>query len=183
MLRSRFALIAILVFASFQSVEAADSLELDAEKSKIEFVGKKSDGKHAGGFKKFSTVAIADFEEPKNGSLSIEIDATSLWSDDEKLTNHLKNPDFFDVRKYPKITFKSNGIEAGEVEGKAAIIGTLTMLDKKAEIKVPCTVLVDEKTVTVDAAFVLDRSRWGMTYGEGKIDNNVDITARLVFNR
>jgi polyisoprenoid-binding protein YceI len=183
MLLSRFALVASLVLASFSSVYAADSLELDAEKSKIEFVGKKSDGKHSGGFKKFTTVAIADFEEPKNGTLTIEIDAASLFSDDEKLTNHLKNPDFFDVRKYPTIVFKSTGIEAGEEEGKASILGTLTLLDKKAEIKVPCTVAVDEKTVTVDATFVLDRTRWGMTYGEGKIDNNVDVTAHLVFNR
>jgi polyisoprenoid-binding protein YceI len=180
---SRIALVASLVFASFTGLNAADSLELDSDKSKIEFVGKKSDGAHSGGFKKFTTVAIADFEEPKNGTLTIEIDATSLFSDDEKLTSHLKNPDFFDVRKFPTITFKSNGIEAGEEEGKAAITGTLTMLDKKAEIKVPCTVSVDEKTVTVDATFVLDRTRWGMTYGEGKIDNNVDIKAHLVFNR
>jgi len=164
-------------------VRAAETLELNAEASKINFVGKKSDGKHDGGFKKFTSMAVADFEEPENGKLEIEIDATSLWADDEKLTNHLKNPDFFDVRKYAKINFKSTGLTVGEDEGQAKIKGEMIMLGKTAEIEVPCKVSITEKTIEVDASFVIDRTRWGMTYGEGKVSNDVDVTAHLVFNR
>ncbi len=52
-----------------------------------------------------------DFGDPSKSSLNIDIDADSLFSDNEMLTNHLKNPDFFDVRKYPTITFESTSIE------------------------------------------------------------------------
>ncbi|MGV3486411.1 MAG: YceI family protein [Planctomycetaceae bacterium] len=162
---------------------AAEKLELNTEASKIEFVGKKADGSHTGGFKKFTADAIADFEEPSKGSLTINIDTTSLWSDDEKLTSHLKNPDFFDVRKYPTITFKSTALIVGEEEGKAKIKGDLTMLGKTAEIEVPCEVQAGDDQVSVDAKFVLDRTRWGMNYGSGKVNNEVDVKARLVFNR
>lgn len=176
-------LLAALFALPLSSAKAAESLDLDTDASKIEFVGKKPDDSHAGGFKKFTAAAVADFETPANGSLSIDIDATSLWSDDEKLTNHLKNPDFFDVRKYPKITFKATQILPGDVEGKVVMKGELTMLGKTAEINVPCTASVNDKQIEIDAAFVIDRTRWGMTYGEGKINSDVDVTAHLVFNR
>jgi polyisoprenoid-binding protein YceI len=158
---------------------AAQPLKLDQEKSKIEFIGKKADGQHTGGFKKFEAQATADFEEPKNGTLVITIDATSLWSDDKKLTEHLKNPDFFDVRKYPKIVFEMTAIEGDEKE--ATLTGKLTMLGKDVEIKVPCKVEVGDGTIGVDADFKIDRTQWGMTYGAGKIENDVAIKANLEF--
>jgi len=179
----RMTFLAALCSLSLVATRAAESIALDSDASKIEFVGKKTDGKHAGGFKKFEATAVADFEEPTNGSLSIEIDAASLFSDDEKLTNHLKNPDFFDVRKYPKISFKSTGILPDENTEKVVMKGDVTMLGKTAEINVPCAATITDKQVVVEATFVLDRTRWGMTYGEGKINSDVDVTVHLVFNR
>jgi polyisoprenoid-binding protein YceI len=173
------------VFAiCFTVVQGADPLTLISEKSKIEFVGKKPDGQHKGGFKSFTTEAKADWEDPSRGMLKISIDANSLWSDDEKLTSHLKNPDFFDVRKYPTIKFESTKIEHSPAEeGKATLIGKMTMLDKTVEIKVPCSVDVTDSQVTVKTNYKLDRTLWGMTYGEGKINKDVDVSAELVFKR
>lgn len=166
---------------------AAETLELDAKASEIKFVGKKTDGQHEGGFKEFVASANADFDNPSASTLELTIKAESLWSDDEKLTNHLKNPDFFDVRKYTRIKFKTTKIvvKEGEREGESetTLEGELTLLGKTEKLVVPATTQITDKTVTVDAKFVLDRTRWGMTYGEGKIDNNVDVTAHLVFNR
>jgi polyisoprenoid-binding protein YceI len=179
----KYSTIAILAVFFFGNVQAAETLELNTDESKIEFVGKKAEGQHVGGFKTFTSVAVADLELPANGYLEITIDATSLWSDDEKLTSHLKNPDFFDVRKHPKITFKSTGLQGTEEQGKATITGDLTMLGKTVSIDVPCTVVISEKTITVDSNFVIDRTKWGMTYGEGKVNNDVDVKAHLVFNR
>jgi polyisoprenoid-binding protein YceI len=166
----------------FVSSTTAAELKLDPEGSKITFVGTKTDGKHEGGFKKFTSTAIADFENPDNGSLTIEIDATSLWSDDEKLTNHLKNPDFFDVRKFKTITLKSTKIVHSESEEKLTIVGKMTMLGKEVEVKIPVTTAVEGSKLTLKTEFKIDRTKWGMTYGSGKIDNDVQIAAVLVFN-
>lgn len=160
----------------------AEEWKLDAEKSKIDFVGKKPDGAHKGGFKKFTTTVKADLENPNNGSLKLEIDADSLWSDDQKLTEHLKNPDFFDVRKYPKITFESTAIEASS-EDDVKLVGKLTMLDKTVEIKVPCKATLGEGTADLRAEFKLDRTKFGMSYGKGKIADEVEIVANLSFKR
>jgi polyisoprenoid-binding protein YceI len=161
-------------------VQAAEELKLDAEKSKIEFVGSKPDGKHAGGFKKFDVTAKADFENPTKSELKIVIETDSLYSDDEKLTNHLKNPDFFNVRKYPKITFESTKVETVN-DNEAKIHGKLTMLDRTVEVVVPCKVEHEETKLSLKVDFKIDRTKWGMTYGEGKINKEVDIKASLVF--
>lgn len=169
-------LIAALAVPSF-----GQTLKADKEKSKIDFVGKKSDGKHAGGFKDFKSEAKVDFESPDKSSLMIEIKTESLWSDDEKLTGHLKNPDFFDVKKYPTIKFESTMIEVSD--DKSTITGKLTMLDKTVEVKIPTVNVMDDKSLTVKADFKIDRTKWGMVYGKGKIDDDVELKITLMFPR
>ncbi|MFO0922876.1 MAG: YceI family protein [Pirellulales bacterium] len=176
-------LLVVVAFASLVSVSnAADPLKLNKDKSKIGFVGKKTDGKHAGGFKDFSVDAQADWEDPTKSSLAIDIKTDSLWSDDAKLTEHLKNPDFFDVRKYPSMKFTSTKIEVSG-EHEAVILGKLKMLDKEVEVKVPCSVEANDSSVTLNAKFKIDRTLWGMSYGAGKIDKEVDIDVSLQFAR
>ncbi len=171
--------VALAVFAT--SASAAETLTLNKEKSKIEFVGKKKDGKHTGEFKEFKTDAKADFENPDKGSLAIEIETASLKADDAKLTDHLKNPDFFDVKKYPKIKFEATKFE--HADEKLTIVGKLTMLDKTVEVKVPANAEVTDTTVTLNAEFKIDRTKWGMTFGKGNINDEVEINAVLVFKR
>ncbi len=175
-------LAAALVVTNGLWSQAADVLKLNKEKSKIGFVGKKTDGKHEGGFKEFTAEANANWDDPSKSTLQIDIDTGSLWSDNDGLTNHLKNPDFFDVRKYKSIKFQSTKIEH-ESETSAKITGKLTLLDKTEEIVVPCKVEVSDTAVIVEADFKIDRTKWGMNYGTEKINKEVDITATLTFKR
>ena len=174
-----------LIFGSHAASVDAAELKLVNDSSKIEFVGSKPDGKHKGGFKKFEVAAIADFDSPDRSSLNIQIDTASLWSDDEKLTNHLKSPDFFDVRKHPSITFESTGIIPGEGDDEphATIKGSLTMLGKSIELEIPVKATVTDETIELTADFEIDRTKWGMEYGQGKINNNVKIAVELVMKR
>ena len=166
---------------SFDAVPTLSAAELDAKASKINFVGRKTDGKHDGGFEEFSAQAELSPDSLADGSLKIEIDTTSLWSDNSKLTNHLKNPDFFDVRKYPKIEFVSTSMTASESPNQGFVTGQLTMLGKTNEVKVPIVRDVENGVCNLTAEFKIDRTKWGMTYGEGKVDAIVDINALLVF--
>lgn len=171
---------------SVPSTVVAQEMTLVLEKSKIEFVGSKAEGDHKGGFKKFEAASIADFENPGNSSLTVRIDATSIWSDDDKLTNHLKSPDFFGVRNHPKIVFESSSIMPSEpVDGvaKVTIKGDFEMLGKTVPIEIPCEATITDDMVELDCDFTIDRTKWGMTYGEGKIKNEVKIVANLIFKR
>ncbi|WP_233214531.1 YceI family protein [Rhodopirellula bahusiensis] len=179
----RVALMLTLVCVSSVVGSAEEQPTLDTEKSKISFVGAKPDGKHDGGFKKFTADVKLNVEDPSKGSLKIEIDATSLWSDDDKLTNHLKNPDFFDVRKHPKITFESTKIAHDPKKDTVNIVGNLTMLGKTVEVTIPSMPKLTEEMLVLAANFDIDRTKWGMTYGKGKINDKVAIQTLLVFKR
>jgi len=175
--------VALLVACSWLAAPAfAESLTLVKDKSKIEFTGKKPDGAHKGGFKEFKSEANAEVDAPERSSLKLEIMTDSLWSDDEKLTTHLKNPDFFDVKKFPKIVFETTAIE-GAGSDSAVLVGKLTMLEKTAELRVPCKTSVNGESIVLQADFKLDRTKWGMAYGKGKINDEVEIKATLHFER
>lgn len=177
------AIATVVSMVSTNVAQAAEELKLDLEKSKIGFVGGKPDGtKHEGGFKKFEAKAMADFEDATKSSLSIKIKTESLWSDAEKLTAHLKNPDFFDVRKYPEAVFTSTSIEP-HGEGSGSIKGKLKMLAKEVEIEFPIKVEMDGSMIKISGEFKIDRTKWGMNYGEGKINKDVELNVELAFKR
>lgn len=181
-MRTVFTLTALSFFVLGMTSARSADLQLDAEKSTIEFVGSKADGKHTGGFKKFAVTGKEDHDNPEKSEIKIEIETDSLYSDDNNLTQHLKNPDFFNVRKFPKISFQSKKIVLTG-EATADITGIMTMLDKDVEITIPVKVEMTEETLTLHAEFKIDRTKWGMNYGQGKINNDVEVKSKMVFIR
>jgi len=178
----RLSFVAVLAFGLWVVVYAADMLPLDMEKSRIDFVGTKPGGLHRGGFKQFTVDAAADWDDLSKSSFKIDIEATSLWSDNNGLTNHLKNSDFFDVPRYPTITFETTRIELRSAN-KAVVNGTLTMLGKAVEVAVPCNFEVTDGSLKAKCEFKIDRTQWGMIHAKGRVDDEVEIAARFVFGR
>ncbi len=66
-----------------------------------------------------------DAAAPANSTVSVTLDASSINTGQEKRDGHLKSPDFFDVAKFPTITFKSTKVEKSG-EG-LKVTGDLTM--------------------------------------------------------
>ena len=169
------------LFTFTGTASAGNNMMLIESESSINFLGTKPDGKEQpGGFKNFKVNVNFDSKNRAASTISIEIDAKSIFTKDEKLTNHLKSPDFFDVRKFPKITFKSMKIAFGDVPGKGTITGQWNMLGKVVEIDVPTQVQSTEKGLNMIASFKIDRTKWGMTYGKGKIHDAVKVDVKFV---
>ena len=79
-----------------------------------------------GEFAKLSGTVVYDPKNLKASSVEATIDATSINTHEPKRDEDLKSADFFDVAKYPTLTFKSKQVEkAGE--GKLRVTGDLTM--------------------------------------------------------
>jgi polyisoprenoid-binding protein YceI len=70
------------------------------------------------------TVRIDD-RDPSKSAVEVVIDAASIHTREDKRDAHLRSPDFFDVEKNPKITFKSSRVEKAGDGYKVA--GDLTM--------------------------------------------------------
>ncbi|MES2567931.1 MAG: YceI family protein [Bacteroidota bacterium] len=112
------------------AVKAQTNWNVDASHSKLGFaVTHMMVSETEGKFKIYegkvtSEKADADFT---NAKIDFSIDAASINTDDEKRDGHLKSPDFFDVAKYPTITFKSKSMKPGKIKGTYILMGDLTM--------------------------------------------------------
>jgi polyisoprenoid-binding protein YceI len=78
-----------------------------------------------------------DEEDPTRSKLSVRIDAASIDTRDEKRDAHLRSPDFFDVEKFPALTFESTKVERdGDdfvVTGDLTIHGVTRAVQLKVE--------------------------------------------------
>jgi polyisoprenoid-binding protein YceI len=156
---------------------AGGAATLSPDNTKIQFVGTHSPPKapdpRTGVFGKFSGKAQVDPATKAVQSVSVEIETASLSTPIDRLTNHLKSPDFFDVRTHPTARFASTKITPGE-GGKATITGNLTLHGVTKEISFPASVQVTDEGLTLKSEFSIDRTQFGMTY-KG-VENKVDMT-------
>ena len=81
-----------------------------------------------GKFSGLSGVLKLDESDHSRSTVEVSIPAASVSTVDEKLDTHLKNEDFFDVQKFPTITFQSTKIRSTggrdyEVTGDLTIRG------------------------------------------------------------
>lgn len=163
-------------FAALLAVtaSAADTkYPLTGDNTKVTFTGAKKNGKHDGGFAKLTGTAIVTDGDLTKLKLEVDIDTDSLFSDDAKLTGHLKSPDFFGVKDNPKAAFKTTKVE--KADKVYNITGDLKLLGKTQSVTFPATVTEKDGTLSLTAEFKIDRTRWGMNYGKGMIDNDVAI--------
>ena len=79
-----------------------------------------------GGFEKLSGKLVYDAANPAQSSIEVEIDAASINTRESQRDAHLKSADFFDVEKFPTLSFKSTKIEANG-DGELKLIGDLTI--------------------------------------------------------
>ena len=169
------------------AVEVPATGEADAQSlpilasSKVDFVGSKVTGSHAGGFKTFSgALSVADGKLVANGS-RVEIDMESTWSDADKLTEHLKAPDFFDVATFKTSTFTFTEIK--EEEGKTVITGNLELHGVTKSISFPAEVNVAGGEASLTAEFYINRVDFGIEY-PGKKDDLIreEVVIKLAVN-
>lgn len=79
------------------------------------------------------TGAIQLDDDVARSSVEVTIDAASIDTGTEQRDNHLRSADFFDVEKFPQLTFRSTRVEdAGG--GRLRVIGDLTLRDTTREV-------------------------------------------------
>jgi polyisoprenoid-binding protein YceI len=139
-----------------------------AEGSSITWVGSKVTGSHDGGFESFDGEVLLVDGDPALSRVNVVIDTTSIYSDHEKLTGHLKSADFFEVEVYPTASFNSTSIER-TAEG-FTITGNLELHGVTKSISFPAGITVAEGSITAEAEFFILRNDFGIVY-PGKPDD------------
>jgi polyisoprenoid-binding protein YceI len=151
------------------------------QNSKVEFIGSKVTGSHNGSFQRFNGEIDHIGDDPTKGHVRIDIDMSSVNTEDPKLTNHLKTPDFFDVAKFPQAQFVSTAIKAGGDRGAShTVTGNLTLHGITKSVTFPATITVTPDTATVDSSFAVNRKDFGIVYA-GAADDLIrdDVVMKL----
>jgi polyisoprenoid-binding protein YceI len=79
-----------------------------------------------GQFGKTTGTIQQDDKDITKSSVDVTVDTTTIDTRQPKRDAHLKSPDFFDVEKFPTMTFKSTKITKGEGD-KLKVEGNLTL--------------------------------------------------------
>lgn len=140
---------------------AADTYTIDVGHSSVGFSIRHFFSKVPGRFGKYEGTIVYDAEDLSRSSVNVTIDAASIDTDLPDRDKHLKSPDFFDVEKFPKITFASTKVKPLGAN-KAQVEGTLTMKGVS-------------KPVTLEVAILgTGPDAWGNTRGgfEGRVKVN-----------
>jgi polyisoprenoid-binding protein YceI len=176
---------------------SASTWDIDPAHSNVEFsVRHLMVSTVKGNFLKVSGFVELDEQSIAKSRVEVTIDTASIDTREPKRDAHLRSPDFFDVAKYPTITFKSTKVEkAGS--GKLKVTGDLTLhgVSKPVVLMVegPSAAIKDPFGRTVRGAMAtgrINRKDWGITWNkaldtggmmvsdEVKLDINVELAER-----
>ena len=153
-MRSRALLIGLLIGCSVSAAPAKEIYEFDQSGSTIGFSVHQFLGTTRGKFTSFSGRIEVDRERPQNSSVAVQIDVRSLDTRIKKRDDHLRSAEFFNVEKFPNMTFKSRSVkQTGPQSGD--ILGDLTMHG----VTKPVTLHVKLLTPSNETS----RTRWAVT--------------------
>ena len=179
-------LLALLSLAR-HSFAAAEKYDIDAAHSTLGFAIKHMQvGTTRGGFDDYTGSVSYDPDDFSTFNAEVTIQVNSIDTKVEARDKHLKAPEFFDVEKFPTITFKSTRLEK-RGEG-AVIVGDLTMKGVTKEITFPVSISGPVNSphgaavIGIEGETMINRQDYGISFSKA-LDNGglmVDDMVKLV---
>jgi polyisoprenoid-binding protein YceI len=162
-------LILVLILVCCAGAVAADTYTIDPVHSSVGFsVQHMVISRVNGNFKEFNGTIVYDEKDPAQSSVNVHIKAASIDTRDEDRDRDVRGGEFFDVAKFPEITFASTSIEKTEdgyvAHGKLAIRGVSK--DVALPFKIAGTVKdTSGKTrLAAQASLTINRKDFGVSW-------------------
>jgi polyisoprenoid-binding protein YceI len=160
----------ILLFATVSlsmSSKAQLIFKANSEKSKFSWTGYASVGNYAPtGTIQLSSGSL-NFDGENIKKANFEFDMKTITHENKDLQNHLRNEDFFDVKKYPKAVFNLEKITNNQA------VGTLKIKDITKKIVFPITIKISEKEIQIQANITVNRTDFGIKYNSTSFFSNL----------
>lgn len=144
-----------------------------------------------GTFKKVAGSFNIDAASPDKSAIDITVDAASVDSRNAGRDKHLMGPDFFSVKEFPAITFKSTKVAKGSGENNFELTGNLTFLG----VTKPITAKLEftgqgagrepgSALQGFEARFTFKRTDFGNNYMVGKgLSDEIDMVVAIEGSR
>jgi len=183
MSRFLFALITAVALAA-TAVAQAGTWQIDPKHTAAQFSVKHLGVSTVrGAFSKVTGSVTHDPADPSKDSLEATIDASTVDTRLEMRDNDLKSPHFFDVQKFPTITFKSKSVKSTG-SGKLQVTGDLTMHGVTKEVVLdvdgPSAPIKDPmgpgQRIGASASTKVNRQDFGIVGAPGIVSDEVTIT-------
>ena len=182
MTRSLLVVVSAILLATFAAAET-ETWQIDPMHSAAQFsVRHMGISTVRGTFTKTSGVLKYDPADVTKSSLDATIEAASVDTRVEMRDKDLRSANFFDVEKYPTITFKSKRVEANGT-GKLKVTGDLTIHGTTKEVVLdvegPSQPMKDPKGnahMGVSATTTVNRKDFGVSGAPSMVGDDVQIT-------
>ncbi|WP_028456150.1 YceI family protein [Chitinilyticum litopenaei] len=179
-------LIATLLAAAGSAVAAPVNYTIDQSHTYPQFtVDHLGFSTQHGRFNKTSGAIVLD-QAAKTGSVDISIDTASIDTGWAKRDEHLKSEDFFNVAKFPAMTFKSKNLKfAGDKLVSVSGDFTLLGVTKPLTLNVSTFKCVDSHPMAkkpwcgADATATIKRSEFGMNTYVPAVGDEVKLTIQI----
>lgn len=183
-------ILAFLLAAAAAPLFAADTYTIDKTHSDVSFQTRHFASKVRGRFTDFDGTILADTSKPETSSVVFRIKTASIDTSVADRDKDLRSANFFDVEKYPEITFKSTKIvPAGK--DKYDVTGTLTMHGVTKGVTLPVVFLGAAKDpwgnerASFELSTKLNRKDYGINWNKAldqgglMLGDDVDVTIDL----
>ncbi len=154
-----------VLLVSSTAFAAYSALKLDRTHSEVSFTAETLIFDVEGNFGEYNVEIEGDPAKPETVKVKASIGVASINTQNAKRDKHLKSPDFFDVEKYPTITFISTSVRSKG--GKLMVKGNLTMHGTTKQVTLPFKVAKGKNGAGMDVTtyktkFTIDRNDYGI---------------------
>ncbi|MEO7988464.1 MAG: YceI family protein [Chryseolinea sp.] len=153
---------------------AGEKYSIDTKESVVAWKGSSVEGAHTGYVYISKGELMIDNGQLMGGT--VEIDMSTIEGEDHRsdnnLINHLKDPDFFDVKKFPISTFAITKVALADGEN-INVTGNLTIKGITHEVTFPAKMEVKDGIVKANGKLGIDRTLWDVRYNSGKFYDNL----------
>jgi polyisoprenoid-binding protein YceI len=173
--------LSLVAFTKKDKSNAAVTFTVNAQKSKVDWVASKKSDFHTGYFPVKSGSVQVDGGKLVGGSFVIDVAGLKVTDErgGEKLQGHLSSGDFFDISKFGEATFTINTVDYIKAD-RATIKGDLNLKGIKAPVTFTAIIRnADDKGFFAEAFLPFDRTIFGINYGVGMVDTEVQLAIHI----
>jgi polyisoprenoid-binding protein YceI len=169
-------LLFVFLFAGISITKAQQYKPVD-DKSEIKFTIKNFGLNANGDLKGLTGIIKFNPQNPAASVFNVSVDVNTINTGIESRDNHLRKEDYFDVGRYPTISFVSTAIS--KTNDGYNVSGRITIKGVERTISFPFTVENSGDALVFSGSFSLNRRDFNVGEGSAVLSNTVNVTLKV----